>query len=135
MTNSLGSRLRSLRIAPLVCGCFLALAALGCGSGATPASAQAATGALTTSERTHAARASVYAAKVARYREAAAAQRQQAVAYERWAPKAGAAVTTNWNEKLKATHESRAAAADEIAARLQTLAAFHASEASKEVGR
>jgi hypothetical protein len=119
----------------LACACFLAFAALGCGEGATPRSSNAATAALTASERTHAARAIVYAAQVARYREAIAAERRQVAAYARWAPPPGKVVTTNWNDVLKATHESRAAAADQIAARIQTIADFHAAEAEREMGR
>jgi hypothetical protein len=92
-------------------------------------------GELTASERTNTARASAYATKVARYRAAAVAQRAQAAAYARWTPKAGETVTTNWNEKLKATHDSRAAAAERIAAEMQMIADFHAAEASKETAR
>ena len=91
--------------------------------------------ALTAAERTHAARAIVYAAQVARYREAVAAERRQAAAYARWAPRAGRVITTNWNDVLKATHESRAAAAEQIAAQIQTIADFHAAEAEREMGR
>lgn len=135
MTNDLACRRRSPRGALMAYACLLTLAVLGCG-GAEPVGAQStATSALTTVEKTNTARASVYTAEVARYRAAAAAQRQQAAAYARWTPKAGETVTTNWNEKLKATRESRAAAAEQIAADIQTLVDFHTAEASKETVR
>ena len=113
------------------------IAALGCGEEEQPPHAATATAvsALTAADKTNAARASVYAAKAARYREAAAAQRQQAAAYTRSAPKVEQAVVTNWNEQMKVTHETRAAAAEQIAARIQAVADFHAAEASKEVSR
>lgn len=135
MTYDLGRRLRPLRIACLVCGCVLAFTTLGCGGGATPSSTQAAAAALTASEKTHTGRASFYAARVARYRAAAAAQRQQAAAADGRAARASAAATTERIAKLKATYESHAVAAEQIAARIQTLADYHTTEASKEVGR
>ena len=90
---------------------------------------------LTAADKTHAARASFYAARIARYRAAAAAQRQRVAAYEARATRAGAASRTEGIEKLKAAHESHAVAAEQIAARIQPLADYHTTEASKEVGR
>ena len=135
MTYDLGRRLRPLRIARLVCGCVLALSTLGCGEGTTSSSAQTAAGALTASDKTHTARASFYTARIARYRAAAVAQRQRVAAYEARATRAGAAARTEGIEKLKAAYESHAVAAEQIAARIQPLADYHTTEASKEVGR
>jgi hypothetical protein len=116
---------------------FSSLFAASCGGNVPPPGVATATAAaaLTAADKTHAARAVVYAAKATRYREAAVAERQQAAVYGGWPPKAGKVLTTNWNDKLKANHERRAAAADQIASRIQVIADFHATEASKEVAR
>jgi hypothetical protein len=79
------------------------------------------------------ARAAAYSAEVARYREIANHDRQLSAAYARWTPPATA--TKNWTAALKARADARAATADQIAGRLQTLADFHAGEAEQELAR
>jgi hypothetical protein len=88
---------------------------------------------LTAADTTNAARASYYTAEVARYRGIANAERLVAAAYARWTPPAGTA--KDWNATLKASADARAAAADQIAARIQTFADFHTAEAAKEAAR
>lgn len=116
---------------------LLLVAAVGCGQGAAPSghAAPLPTGALTAADQTHNARATAYAAKAAHYRDVAAAQRQRATDYARWAPKLGPTVDTRWNEELKAANERRAAAAEQIATAIQEVADFHTAEANKEGGR
>jgi hypothetical protein len=109
----------------------LVVAIFGCGGNAPPSTGTTAT-ALTT-DRSHAAQATVYAGKVTRYRDIATGQRQLSAAYAKWTPPARAG--RNWNETLKARADARAAAADGIAVNMQRITAFHTAEAAKEAGQ
>jgi hypothetical protein len=123
---------RPLHAALLACGWLLVIATLGCGSADATAS-NSAPSALTTTDRTHAGRATAYTAEAARYRDIASQQRQLSAAYARWTPPARA--SKNWNETLKARADARAAAVDQVATKLQAIAAFHLAEAAKEGAR
>jgi hypothetical protein len=117
------------------CTALLVLACItmiGCGSGERSGGAVTAA-ALTAADRTRVARAAAYTAEIARYRGIASEERRLAAAYARWT--APARATKDWNATLKARVEARAAAVDQIAAKLQTLADFQTAEAGKEIAR
>jgi hypothetical protein len=84
-------------------------------------------------DRSNTARAAYYVSEATRYRDIAAHERQLSAAYARWTPPATA--TKDWNATLKAGVDARAIAADQIAAKIQTLADFHAAQAAAEVAR
>ena len=84
-------------------------------------------------DRSRTARAAYYTAEVARLRQIAREERDLSAAYARRTPPAR--TTKDWNATLKARVEARAAAADQIAAKLQTLADFQTAEAAKEMAR
>jgi hypothetical protein len=113
-----------------------AVSGLSCGSAApTSVGAETTSGAapLTAADTSNAARASSYAAEVARYRDIATRERQASAAYAARTPPAGA--TKDWNATLKARADARATAADQIATRIQIFADYFAAEAAKEVAR
>ena len=129
----------SLRNVGVRLGLLLALIATACGgqrSSDPPGKTATAVSALVDpSDRTHAGRAAYYKARVAAYRDLAAKEREQAASYLRWSPPAGERATTNWNEKMKAKVEGRAAVADRMAENAQRAADFHVAAAAKGGGR
>jgi hypothetical protein len=57
-----------------------------------------------------------------------------AAVYAAWTPEPDDRVTTNWNVKMKARSERRAAAADRLAAEARKAGSFHMAEASRLAG-
>jgi hypothetical protein len=88
-----------------------------------------AAGAPVPTDNSHAARAAIDSAEVARFRDIAAKERQLITAYAS-RPTAVAANVTDWNAKLTTAAQARATAADQIAARLQTIVDFHLAAAA-----
>ena len=130
MTNEAGGRIQVFSLACL----SLLVMSLGCGSSDAPLSTSTTVGALTSSDKTHAARAEFFASEVAKYRELAAKERAMAAVYAAWTPEPDDRVTTNWNVKMKAGSERRAAAADRLAAEARKAGSFHMAEASRLAG-
>ena len=83
--------------------------------------------------RINSSKAVYYAGQVRRYRDVASEQRRLSAAYAHRTPPA--TTTKDWNAILKARADARAAAADQIAARTQTIADFHTAKAATELGR
>ena len=84
-------------------------------------------------DRSRTARAAYYTAEVARLRRIAQEERELSAAYARRTPPAD--TTKDWNATLKARVDARAAAVDQIAAKVQALADFQTAEVAKEIAR
>jgi hypothetical protein len=126
----------NLRSVALVFGLCVSSALAGCGGHpprSTDVETTKAAAVADPNDRTHTGRATYQTERAERFREIARRERERAQAFARWTPRRDQTGKVNVNIELKARAEARAAAADQIAAEIQELAAFHTAEAAKEV--
>jgi hypothetical protein len=128
----------NMRVVAVGVGLWASFAIAGCGERARqPADVENTKAAAVAdpNDRTHTGRATYQTERAERFREIARRERERAQAFGRWTPRGDQTGKVNVNIELKARAEARAIAADQTAAEIQQLAAFHTAEAAKEMGR